>query len=537
MATEIDRARDAWARQEWRQARELFAAADSLLPSDLELFSIAAHLTGDDAECVRVLELAHDARLEAGESERAAYCAFWIGLNLLLRGEWSRGGGWLARASGAIEDAEFPCAARGLLLVPAFIETFERGDLEAAASLADEMTEISRACSDADLTAFAALCRGEAAIAGGDISAGLKALDEIMLAAISRQLSPMCTGIMFCAAIEQCTLAFDVRRAAEWTDALTGWCGAQPDLVPYRGQCLVHRSEVFLRKGAWDDAAAEIARACERLADPPHPALGLAWYQQGELHRLRGELTAAERAYQAARECGREPAPGFALLRRASGDTTAAVAAIRRMIAESHGPTRGVMLAAAVDIFLTASQIDNARTTADELAALARDLGAPLVDAMAAYANGAVRIAQDDAPSALPELRRASAQWHALGMPYDVARARVQIALACRVLGDDAAAELEFATARGEFERLGARPDQQRVDALTGIAPSTDLPISEREQEVLRLVASGLTNREIAAELSISEHTVARHLQNMFLKLGLSSRAAATAYAYEHGVV
>jgi DNA-binding NarL/FixJ family response regulator len=266
----------------------------------------------------------------------------------------------------------------------------------------------------------------------------------------------------------------------------------------------------------------------------------MALYQQGELHRLRGEFREAERAYRAASEHGRDPAPGFALLRLAEGNVEAAVAAIARMLDESVG-TRGrsVTLAAAVDVFLAADDTGRARVAADELAASAGD--PPLLDAVAAYAIGRVLLAEGDAAAALSSLRRACATWRNLQMPYDAARARVQIGLACRSLGDDDAAALELDAARAVFERLGATPDLAALAPPTmsthGAGPGGAQPLTDRECDVLRLVAAGKTNREIAAELVISQHTVARHLHNTFLKLGLSSRAAATAYAYEQGLV
>ncbi|MDP9244079.1 MAG: LuxR C-terminal-related transcriptional regulator, partial [Chloroflexota bacterium] len=266
---------------------------------------------------------------------------------------------------------------------------------------------------------------------------------------------------------------------------------------------------------------------------------GLALYQQGELHRMRGELSEAERAYRAASELGREPAPGIALLRLADGKIDSAVAAVRRIVEESSGKlSRPVMLAASVEIMLAASDVEAARSTADELVNISEAVGAPLLHAIAAHSIGSVLLAEGQAAPALVWLRRASAGWRDLEMPYDAARSRVQIGLACRLLGDHDAAAFEMDAARATFERLGARTDLARLGQLLGRDErARPAELTERECEVLELVATGKTNREIAAALFISEHTVGRHLQNMFLKLGLASRAAATAYAYEHGLV
>jgi DNA-binding CsgD family transcriptional regulator len=433
--------------------------------------------------------------------------------------------------------ADRDCAARGFLLVPVCLEALVGGDLRQAAAVATDIVTAARRFDDADLLAFGLLGQGQAAIAAGDTAGGLRLLDEVMLGVAGGDVSPIPTGIVYCAVIESCMEAFDLRRAAEWTEALHAWCADQPDLIPYRGQCLVHRSQILQAHGAWDEAAAEAQRACLHLSDPVHPALGLADYQQGELHRLRGEFADAERAYRAALRYGREPAPGLALLRLAEGDVGAAVAAVRRMLQEDGGPaTACAVRAAAVGILLAAGDVAGARVAADELARAADAVGTGLLRAMADAGVAAVLHAQDDAPGALVAFRRACAGWRNLGMPYEEALARVGIALTCDALADFGAAQLELDAARATFARLGARPDLDRVDRLAGRRRRPTV-LTDRECQVLRLVAAGRTNREIAAELVLSTHTVARHVQNIFARTGLTSRAAATAYAYEHHLV
>jgi DNA-binding NarL/FixJ family response regulator len=537
MAGRAELGRAAFARRAWAQARALLAAAEPLDAADLQRLAVAAHLLGRDAESAGAWERAYRETVRCGDADGAARSAFWLAMTLLLRGEVARADGWLARGERLVAEAGRECAARGLLLVPVFLEALGGGDLPRAATVAAEIVDTARRFDDPDLLAFGLLNQGQVAIVAGDTARGVRLLDEAMLGVTAEEVGPIPTGIVYCAVIETCLEAFDLRRAAEWTEALHAWCTDQPDLVPFRGQCLVHRSQVLQAHGAWDQAAAEAQRACLRLSDPFHPALGLADYQQGELHRLRGESADAERAYRAALRHGREPEPGLALLRLAEGNVDAAAAAVRRMLQEGGGPaTTCAVRAAAVEILLAAGDVVGARTAADELAGAADAVGAPLLHAMAAAAAGAVLLAEDDARAALVAFRKAGAGWRELEMPYDEALARVGIAQACRALADHDAAELELDAARATFERLGARPALARAARLAG-RPRRATVLTERECEVLRLLAAGQSNREIAAELVISTHTVARHVQNIFAKAGLSSRAAATAYAYEHDLV
>jgi ATP/maltotriose-dependent transcriptional regulator MalT len=377
---------------------------------------------------------------------------------------------------------------------------------------------------------------GRALIRAGRIAEGMQSLDEVMVAFATQEVSPLVVGDVYCGAMEACAEVRDLGRAREWTRTLTAWCEQQPDLVPYRGPCLVFRTELMQLQGAWEDAIEEARRACDYLSRPstPEQADG-AYYQLAELHRLRGEYDRAEEAYGQARRLGHLGEPGLTLLRLARGNVDSARASIERVLLEVAEPgKRSVILEAAVHILLSARASADAGRYADELVAIAEDLGTPAVRASADHACGAVSLAMGRPGEALTLLRRAWMAWQRLEAPYLSARVRVLIGRACRALGDDESAEMEFDAARWIFQQLGAAPDLAEVNGLSAVRGQGAGPLSGRELEVVRLVAAGHTNREIANALFISEHTVARHIQNVFAKLGVSSRTALAGYAFEH---
>ncbi len=535
----VERARDAFVRRVWGEAYAELVAVDvsSLEPDDLERLAVAAYLVGEEEASEQAWERTHAAHDAAGRAEDAARCALWLGTVLFLRGEVTRAGGWFARADHLAARAPAEGRGRCFGLIAGNLQALLRGDLDAALSLGVEMVEVGRRTSDRELLAWGLMCMGETEIALGDGRRGLQRLDEALLAVASADFSPLPAGVVYCAAISACMAASDLRRASEWTDALNTWCTAQPDLVPFRGQCLVHRAQLLQAKGAWADAAAEAARASERLSVPLSPAFGMARYQQGELHRLRGEDAPAHAAYRDAAAHGHDPGPGLALLRLAEGDLAAATALVRRMLAEPRDAEREVMvLGAAIEVLVAAGDLDAAQATCTTLQVHAEGAGTPFLRALADHARGTVVLAEGDAGEALSHLRRACRAFHEIDLPYEAARSEVCIAKACLILGDPESARLALDAARATFARLGAAPDLQAV-ASVGTEPGGRAgPLTAREEEVLRLVAAGKRNREIAEALTISPHTVGRHLQNIFMKLDLSSRSAATAYAYEHGL-
>jgi DNA-binding CsgD family transcriptional regulator len=541
-ADALDQGRHSFARQAWADAYAQLSAADRqapLEPEDLERLATAAYLMGRDDDGADIGARAHHEFLRRGEVERAVRCAFWLAFGFLERGDQARGGGWMARARRLLDDAQLDCVEQGYLLVPGALQALVEGDTATAAASSDEATRIGGRFGDPDLLALGRLGLGGARLAEGETAAGVALLDEAMIAVEAGEVSPVVAGIVYCAVIEACQEIYDLRRAQQWTSSLTRWCAAQPDLVPYRGQCLVHRSEIMALHGAWPDAMDEARRAAKRLAAPPgQPAAGLAFYQQGELHRLQGEFARAEDAYRQASQWGRDPQPGLALLRLAQGQVDTAAAAIRRVVDEaSDSVSRSRLLPAQVEILLAAGDVQAASAAAGELAQLAEGLGAPFLTAVAAHAQGAVLLAEGDPRAALAALRGAWLAWQELEVPYQAGRVRVLIGLACRELGDQDGAEMELDAARWVFRQLAAAPDLARAEALSGKVASGADGLTARELQVLRLVAAGETNKAIAADLFVSERTVDRHMSNIYAKLGVSSRAAATAHVYQHGLL
>ncbi len=535
----IESGRKAAATRSWADAYESLSEADAAGPlsaGDLELLSTAAYMVGRDPELVRALERAHRQYLEDGEVLRAVRAAFWIGINLALRGQWEPASGWLGRAHRLLGGHEGDSAEAGYLKLPTVIEAVMAGDHATAYQTAGEAIEIGQRFSEPDLSALGVFEQGRARILGGDVPEGLQLLDEAMVAVLADELSPIVTGIVYCGVIEACHSVHALRRAHRWTDALTEWCDHQPGIVAFTGQCLTHRAELLQLRGDWAAALIEARAAGGRFPDGMNqfPA-AQAHYRQGELLRLQGDLAGAAESYRMASRWGWSPQPGMSLLRLAEGDLPGAAASIGSALAEVDRPIeRARVLPAAVTIQLAVGDVDAAQTAADELSGIADRHATDTLAAIAAGARGQVLLAQERPDEALAAFGKARTLWSRLDAPYETAVARMGVARACRLLGDDATASLESSQAVTAFGRLGAQPDAEAAQEWASGRPPRPSPLTAREQEVLSLVAEGRTNREVAAELVLSERTVDRHVSNILTKLGVTSRTAATAYAYEH---
>jgi DNA-binding CsgD family transcriptional regulator len=543
-AGNLARGRESYARQAWRDAYEALSAADRsapLEPPDVELLATSAYMLGREQEFRDLLERAYRGHLDAEDRPAAVRCAFWIGVTLALQGELGRASGWRGRAERLLEREGTDGVERGYVLISRIAEHEANGELDRAATAAAEAARIGERFGDPDLVSLGSFLEGEALIGLGRLREGLALLDLAMVAVLAGDVSPVSAGHVYCGVIIGCEQAHDLRRAREWTNALTEWWEGQPDLVAFTGRCMVHRVQIMRMDGSWQAAIDEAQRAAERcLRGENRVAAGEAHYQRAEVHRLRGEHATAEEAFREASGQGWEPQPGLALLRLAQGNQKAAEVAIRRVMSEGGGPgKRAALLPAYVEIMVAIRDLDAARRGCAELDSMAQAEETPgALGATAAQARGLVELASGNSPAALASLRRAEEGWRGFAVPYENARARELIGLACRSLGDEDGARLELEAAGETFARLGAATDLARVQGPSGLDRTPDPHgLTKRELEVLRLLSSGVTNREIAAGLVVSVRTVDRHVSNIYAKLGVSSRAAATSYAHEHGLV
>lgn len=536
---ELIQAREAYGRHEWLAAYDGLsdAAQDELTPADFARLATAAYLLGHRNDCVQALQRAYQLNLDADDLPAAVRSAFWLAYVLLTSGETAIGGGWVARSQRLLDEIGGDVVERGYLLLHLMHRHISAGDLAPAHELAEQITGYGQRYRDPDLIAMGLSSQGRMLLYNGRVPDGFALLDESMVGVAAGEVSVIFAGNVYCSMIEACQEIADFDRAARWTAALTAWCAGQPGLVPFTGQCAVHRGQIMRAQGAFDEALTEFDLAVQRYltAQTPHAA-GLAMAERGDVLRIRGDLTAAQKAYDKAAGFGHEPQPGLALLWLAQGRTEAAAAAIRRLLGETADPVhRSQLLPAAVEVLLATKRHDEAAGIAAELGSIAASFGCAPVKARADHAAALAALESGDPAAATPRLRRARAVWERLGWRYDTARNRMQLGRALRALGDEESAAAEIAAARRGFAELGAGPDEREAAALLS-APAYPAGLTAREVEVLRHVAAGKTNPEIAAELCLSNKTIARHLSNIFAKLDITSRTAAAAFAYEHHI-
>jgi len=539
----ITKGQDAYRNQQWAEAYALLSAADqesALEPDVLFRMGVAAYLLGKDSECTHIWSQAHAEFLDREQKNRAVYCAFWLGMTLSSRGEKIRGSGWFARARRITEDIPEDCPEKGFLFLPKGLQYLAEDNGESAYTQFKQALTIGKQFDNAELVILGRLGCGQALISQNRISEGTALLDEVMISVEAGEVFPIAVGIVYCAVVTTCHLIYDYQRAQEWTSVLSHWCESQPEMIPFRGECLVRRAEVLQWRGEWSQAIDEIGHACDILSDPfRQSTAGLAYYRKGELHRMRGEFSAAESAYQQASNLGKKPQPGLALLWLAQDKIEAAKKAIQLAIdARQDNTSRTKLLPACIEIMLAAGAIDQAQTAANDLFDISEAIEAPYLRAIAAREKGAVLLARKNSEEALSWLRKSWQILKDLDMPHETARTRILTGVAHQQLGDQDTAELEFESAKWLLKQIGAPFELPKIAALNQSTSSDELRgLSKRELQVLQLVASGKTNKSIASQLYISERTVDRHVSNILLKLDVASRTEATAFAYKHNLL
>lgn len=528
---------------EWLTAFELLRSADETNGLDgpaLERCATAAYMIGREEAFADLMQRAFYAHCEAKAKLRAARVAFWLGLTLMFRGDFGQGSGWLARAERLVDEHGADCVERGYVLLPRIEQSLANGDLAEAERLSADAVTVGSRFADEDLLAIARHLLGRCKLLAGWMTDGLSLLDEAMVAVTTARVSPMVTGLIYCSVIDICQTFLIYQRAKEWTDALSGWCASQPELVSFTDRCLIHRSEILIFEGKWEAAIAEAARASRHQESLARHRAAPAFYLEGEVHRLSGRFAAAEKSYRTANQLGYDPQPGLALMRLEQGDPQSATSAIERSLSERRDDLgRMRLLPAAIEIALGAGDIGAAQEHCAELTRLSHSFPSTLVEAMLWEATGDVKFAIADPGAALPEFRRSAEIWRTLRIPYRLARVRLKTGRACAALGDAEGARAEMEAARDSFVELGAAPDVKSVEAaMRGLGKTGEGGLlTPRQTEVLALIAQGLTNRDIAERLGLSRRTIDRHVGDILTRTGVPTRAAATAYALSRGLI
>ncbi|MDF2967171.1 MAG: LuxR family transcriptional regulator [Nocardioidaceae bacterium] len=522
-------ARQAHGAHDWATAAAHFDAvgAEGLTAGDLAAYADALWWLGRVEDNLRVLAAACETYQADSRRAEAAWVATVLGIFHMGRGDEPQAMGWIGRAGRLLEGIP-ECPAHGLMMQVADVETsLQAGNPTAAVEAARRMQALGNRIGEPGLVLLGVNCEGRALIRAGNVVDGLALLDEAMVTALGSRLGPFVSGSLFCHTIASCHEVGDIGRVKRWTELTEDWLSTLPGVGVFGGLCAVHRAQLHVLRGAWEEAERSALRVVADLDAMRVDYAAEAWYVVGEARRLRGDPTAAD-AYKEAHARGRDPQPGRALLQLQRGDAAGAATSVRIAVtAMGDDPLRRAPLcAAAVEITVAAGRLEDARTATSELVDTAARFATSGLEAMAVRARGAVLLAEDRADEALPLLRAAFRRWRELGAAYEVAGTCVLLAQAYRSLGDEASAAAEDAQAEAAFEQLGAHRVVQ--EPPPGLSP--------RECQVLALVADGHSNRQIGEALFISDRTVARHLTNIFHKIGTTSRTQAARYAIDRGL-
>ncbi|MDQ3669912.1 MAG: hypothetical protein M3377_06485, partial [Actinomycetota bacterium] len=391
-----------------------------------------------------------------GNARRAAIVAIALVKDYYAKGSPSIGSGWVSRAERLLAD-EPECLEHGWLERLRGVLAHEgAGDYEKALEHVRRALALGAKFGDRELQAVALHDQGRALVASGRVAEGMALIDEATVAAVSGELRPYDTGVIYCNTIAACKELADYRRAGDWTEAAKRWCERQ-SIAGFPGMCRVYRASIMLVQGAWPEAEVEARRACDELQEFNLSYAAEAFYELGEIRLRAGDLSAAEKAFKQAHELGRDPQPGLALLRLAEGKTQSACSCIDRALAdESRDLYRAPLLPANVEIAVASGDLEKARSATEELEAIAEKFGSDALRATAGTARARVALSEGDAGAAVRTSREALRRWQSIDAPYETAETRMLLASAYVADGDADSAVLELEAARAAFERLGA---------------------------------------------------------------------------------
>ncbi|MHB8660051.1 MAG: LuxR C-terminal-related transcriptional regulator [Solirubrobacteraceae bacterium] len=524
---------------------------------DLVRLGDAAYWAGSLEMSLGAMERAYVAFRAGGDDCSAALVALSLRLDYTTKPALATATGWLRRAERLLEGQP-ECLAHGYLAGVYAVQAIARGDLDRALAETERMIELGARLPDRDLHVLGLQRQGQVLVARGAVVRGLELLDEVVVAAMSGELGINAIAVVYCSAIATCRDLGDYGRAGEWSDAAKRWCEREASRG-FPGLCRVYHGEIVRRRGGWQQAEQEVRLACDELREFGVRAMaGAGAYELGEICRLRGDLASAERAYREASECGCDPQPGLALLRLVQGDVEVAVAMISAALADREPReeleelaawhesrdrlSRARLLPSQIGIALAHGDLVLARAASHELDAIAAEYRSGAFEAEAACARASLALAEGDLPRALAAARSGRLLWQQLEMPYEVACARMTLGAIARAASDADTARLQLTAALEGFRQLGAKGEASRVqEQLHALSRDgggrDDQLLTARELEILRLVAEGLTDTEIAVRLFLSPHTIHRHLANVRTKLGQPSRAAAVAQVTRLGLL
>ena len=524
-------ARTAHGRRDWHASYEAFTRAGQDTPlgtDDLDAMSTAAWRLGRGKESLRVAERVF-AQLARTDPPSAAMKAVDLALAWVTRGDLNIGQGWMNRARRLLDGtAEGP--THGYLAYLDAVAAAITGDAQALAEQARVLREMRARLESPAVTALCHVAEALAAIGEARMTEAYGLIDEAMLPVLADQVPIDWAADIYCVVLNQCHRLADLPRMRAWTQSMERWCNDFAASANYGGVCDVHRLQLSAATDDYGLLEHRLVRASRELEEVNSWAAGEGYYQLGEVRRLRGDADGAFAAFSRARALGVEPQPGEALLRCAIGHSDTAWTELRVALAGEDRLGRMRLLRGAVEVALARNSLDEAERHCSELESGAEAFGTPGFRAWAAHARGALLVQQGRYGEALDALEAALREYRIQQSRYDTAQVYDWMAVAHKALGDDELAAADSATAENIYAQLGVEPAPVCGQRTPG-------GLTKREIDILRRVAGGATNKQVAEQICISEKTVSRHLANIYGKLGVSSRTAAVAWAHTNNLL